>query len=85
MLCESIVILLDIYPNPFIDEINYYYNGSDTNAKIVVYDLHGKEVSNGPVYHGNNTLSLKSINGNYFVLILTDSKGRYSQKLIKNK
>ena len=70
--------------NSPVDEIKFYYNGSDANAQVLVYDLLGNEVARESVHNGNNTLNLKSINGNSFILLLTDSKGNYSQKLIKH-
>jgi len=74
---------LDVYPNPFIDSIEFKYDGSDIDAQVSVFDIHGKELLIESVYFGLNRLNLNSISKSALLIVLTDSKGIYTQKIIR--
>ena len=75
---------LAVYPNPFKNSISFNYEGEDSNAKVIVYDLLGQELLQTKATTGMNTLNLSALRGNTFIIKLIDKNGSYSQKVIRN-
>jgi len=74
---------LNVYPNPFIDVVNFIYEGKDPKARIIIYDLVGHQLMQSSVKIGANQIDLSKFDGNAFILQLSDKKAIYSQKLIR--
>ncbi len=66
-----------IYPNPAFNKLNIYYTHS-TNAKVVIFDLQGKQVLNKQVVNGQVDIG-KLSNGIYSVRLIDDSNAMISK------
>ncbi len=80
---------LVIYPNPFTNSLNIEIPENMTDARIVLYDLVGKQVLNINV-PGNNhprtiTLDTGSLGpGIYLIHLVSKGGGKYAGKVVRN-
>jgi len=74
---------IDIYPNPFSDEISFIYEGNGSKSFITIYDMLGREIYKQRITNGVNTIILDDIAGSTFILKLSDSSGISTQKIIR--
>jgi len=74
---------LNIYPNPSNGIFNIKSNIDKVNYKL--YDILGKEVDNGILFVGNNSINISSENDGIYILNIESNNGtKTNLKLIKN-
>ncbi len=73
---------ISIFPNPFVDEINFSFLNSVENAKIQIYDINGKLVFNKNQLTSNDIVSINLFSGIYFAHIKLEDQ-LHIRKLIK--
>ena len=85
---NNITINTIVYPNPFIDKVNFQFSGPIQGViKIMLYDITGKLVYNIEKLPVQNTLTIDNLfvaEGEYFVK-LSAKNYTYSTNLLKTK
>ena len=74
---------ITVYPNPFANEVSFNYKGNDPKAFVTIYNMMGQEVFSQRAINGLNTLNLDQIQGNSFILRLSDKETISTQKIIR--
>lgn len=76
---------IDIYPNPFSDNINILTGTQSLPINYQILNLNSQEISSGTLVQQNQQLNLSSIkNGLYFIKFYTNEKV-INKKIIKNE
>ena len=73
---------ISIFPNPFVEEINFSFLNSVENATIQIYDVNGKLVFNKKQLTSNDNISINLFSGIYFAHIKIEDQ-LHIRKLIK--
>lgn len=72
-----------IYPNPFDNTFNLFYDLLNSAVQLKLFDLHGNLILNQPINQLNTTIDLSDIaNGVYFIQII-NGENIITQKLVK--
>ncbi len=74
---------ISIFPNPFVNEINFSFLNSIDNVKIKIYDVNGNLVFNKDQIEENNILYFDLLSGIYFAHIEMENEF-HIRKLIKH-
>ena len=78
---------VEIFPNPFKDEINIKYSGISEMLTVSIYDLNGRIVHSGKIQNPDrNTFNLKNFSPGFYLVLIQDEKGNFSHsaKLLKS-
>ena len=59
---------LEIFPNPFHNKASFYFNNPfhSNNAKLIIYDILGKQIKSINLISGNNLISRKDMDNGIF-------------------
>ncbi|OFY87026.1 MAG: hypothetical protein A3K10_03500 [Bacteroidetes bacterium RIFCSPLOWO2_12_FULL_31_6] len=76
--------IVAVYPNPFNNELNIYYELEKNTATLEVYNLMGEKIKNQLLTQQKTVIDLSNhANGIYFVTII-DGNNRISRKVVKH-
>ncbi len=78
---EENLARVNIFPNPFNEFINLQSEADRSTFKI--YDLAGKEVINGQLNRGNNSISTETLTSGLYVVQIQTMDGISCEKILK--
>lgn len=79
-------IILNVFPNPFVDNLEVMVSNPDPSYKILIYDTKGSLVSSFALTNSPLTLNLSSLPEGVYYLALTDKNLKLlaKEKILKH-